>query len=124
MEMVTAGFSLPFEVTWDSAVLNVGMTVWDVTDPAHPTNANNGPVVMPLLHGFTYFGKFTPAQNHAYIIEKAVYTDNTLTVEDTNYRAGTESIFAEESANAPGITESIVGVLVESDPITGIVKNQ
>lgn len=123
MEMVTAGFNLPFEVTFDSAVLNVGMTVWDVTDPINPTNANNGPVPMTLLHGFTYFAKFTPSQNRAYVIEKAVYTDEALATEDTNYRAGTESIFAEESANAPGITETITGVLVESDPIIGIVRN-
>ncbi len=122
MNLAPAGVELSFEVTFDSPSLNVGMSVYDTTD-VDPVLAS-GPAAMTSLYGNTYFGKFTPADGHSYVIVKAVYTSDTFDTLDTDYAAGSESIYAQviggggASSSAP---QSVIGI-VQNDPIIGVVE--
>lgn len=122
MNQIPAGLSVPFEVTFDSPSLFVGML---------PINMSSGAPVpetlvpMTNLAGTnTYYGMFSPAEGTKYIMEKAVYTSGAYSARDAGYASGTESFYATSVAGGGGGGGSstpdgvaIVGVL-ESDELT------
>ena len=82
MQYVSNEIELPFEVTFDSSSLNVGLSVYDVT--SSPVLIA-GPTAMVNVVGNTYLGKFTPQFGKRYLVTKNVYTDNLLNVLNTDY---------------------------------------
>ncbi len=121
MELVPAGVELSFEVTMPSDDLAVGMVVYDDTgdDPV----LVDGPIEMELVYGNTYRAKFEPEGSKSYIIVKSVYTDGTLTTLDSNYLAGSESIYAQNfnSSGGGGSSCAVVGIVEADEPIVGVV---
>jgi hypothetical protein len=98
------------------------MSVYDTTSGS-PTLVS-GPTAMSLLVGNTYYGRFNPTVGHAYVIYKAVYTDDTYTTLDTDYAQGTESIYAGDFGQTSGTISdnAIVGVVQTPEPITGFLN--
>lgn len=122
MEMVQAGISIPLEVSFDSPLLYVGLVVYEVTTGTPVKVA--GPTAMPLVYDTTYFGVFTPNLNKSYVAVKAVYTDDTLTTLDSNYRPGSESFVAAELGGSGGGGSSlgeIIGIILPSPTLVGII---
>lgn len=120
MEFAPAGVVLSCEVTFDSPSLDVGMTVYDDTGSV--------PVLLlstfAMLHvaGNTYRGKFTGVAGKNYIVIKAVYTDETLTVVDQNYSQGSESIVSQDLPIGGGSQGcSVVGIVDNNQMIIGKV---
>ncbi len=115
MELVPSSVALSFEVTYDSPTLDVGMTVFNTTSGS-PVQVGSR-IPMTLVYGNTYFAQFTPLENRSYVINKAVYTDDTLTTIDDNYSQGSESLFATvvgSSGSAVAIPD-LVGTIVNSE---------
>lgn len=96
MNLVPAGKSLSFEVTYDSALLNVAMSVYD--DSGNSPVLVQGPLKMEVIVANTYRGRFVPSAAKPYVIFKAVYTDDTYTTLHPDYSQGSESIRAEDFA--------------------------
>lgn len=121
MELVPSGVALSFEVTYDAADLDVGMTIFNTTTGA-PVQVGSA-VPMTLVQGNTYFAQFTPLENRSYVVIKGVYTDNTLTTLDPNYAQGSESIFATTigSSGSAAAIPDVVGVVLGSE-IVGHVE--
>lgn len=122
MQLVPAGVQLSFDVTFESADLDVGMVVYDTTGVS-PIQVM-APTAMHWVYGNTYVGKFIPSAQKNYLVVKSVYTDGTLTDLDPDYSAGSETIVAEELGSFGQINNgcSIVGI-VDTDPeIVGIVE--
>lgn len=95
MQVVTSGVELCFEVTFDSDTLDVGMAILDVTSGS-PVLVDT--IAMTLFPGtFTYYAKFTPDAGK-FIVNKAVYTDESLAEINTAYPQGSDSITAVESS--------------------------
>lgn len=95
MEFTQSGISLSFEVTYDLSSLFVGLAVYD--------DSGVSPVLVSLIpmlnwYGNSYRAKFTPSAGKSYLFNKAVYTDGTYTVINTNYSQGSESIHADDIA--------------------------
>lgn len=91
MQFIPAPMQLPFEVTYDSPALYVGLVVYDVTTPSAPVQIQK--TLMANLAGTnSFFGVFTPDINKTYVISKAVYTNMALTTIDSNYSEASESI--------------------------------
>lgn len=91
MQFIPAPIQLPFEVTYDSPALYVGLVVFDVTDPLAPVLLSK--TLMTNLSGTnSFFGVFTPELNKSYVISKAVYTNMALDTIDSNYSEASESI--------------------------------
>ncbi len=123
MELVPADQSLTFEVTYDSDSLSVGLSVYDTTNGAEVLV--EGPDLMANLVGNTYIGQFTPTAGHAYVVFKAVYTDDSLTTLDDNYSQSSESLFAEDiggGGSGGGGNDTLVGIVADDDPIVGYVE--
>lgn len=119
MELAPSG-TLSFEVTFDRSDLSVGMLVYDVT--GSPVLVS-GPTLMPHLVNNTYVGSFVALGGKSYVVVKSVYTDGTLTVIDSNYSAGSESIIAESSLNGASSGGcSVIGVVIPNPTIIGIVR--
>src|SRR5512135_1479860 len=112
MEITQGGIEISFEVTFDSPTLNVAMSVYDVTGLS-PVLVQ-GPSAMTIVHANTYQGKFTPITGHNYVIFKAVYTDGTFTVLDTNYAAGSESISAQTATSINVVTALVLEATVQA----------
>jgi hypothetical protein len=129
METVPAGTQLAFEVTYQDSGLPVGMSVYDVTGSS-PVLVQ-GPNAMSNTVNGTYVGKFTPVLNKSYLIFKAVYTDGSFTTLDTDYVAGSETIFAEAGGSSGsddcgvliGLVNNpvLLGIVESNNPIVGIV---
>lgn len=123
MELAPAGVTLTFEVTYDSPSLNVGMSVYDTTTGS--AVLVSGPTAMTNFVGNSYFGTFSPASEHTYLIFKTVYTDDTFTTIDTDYSAGTESIAAETiggGSGGGGGSSTVIGFVQPNPTIIGIVQ--
>lgn len=123
MNLAPGGVPLSFEVTFDSGVLNVAMSVYDTT--AGSAVLVSGPAAMTNLAGTnSYYGKFTAADGHSYVIFKAVYTDGTFATLDSNYAAGTESIIAEDigDGGGGGTTADVIGYVIPNPTVIGYVK--
>lgn len=95
MQFVDAAVPYPFEVTYDSPSLFVAMQVYNVTSGT-PVFVNQ--VVMNHVYGNTYFGQFTPEAGQQYVINKAVFTDDTYTDLDIDYSQGSDSLRADDFA--------------------------
>lgn len=95
MEFVQAGVPLSFEVTFDSPDLYVGMAIFDLSGVSPFLVAM---VPMQNVYGNTYCGQFTPSAGKRYLINKAVYTDNTYTVFNQYYYQGSETVRADDIA--------------------------
>lgn len=95
MEYVEAGVPCPFEVTYDSPSLDVALQVFDVTSgsPVFVTK-----IAMLNVIGNTYFASFTPLSGKQYVINKAVYTDDTYDTLSLDYSQGSESLRADDFA--------------------------
>jgi hypothetical protein len=131
METVPAGVELSFEVTYDSSGLPVAMSVYN-TEGESPVLVQ-GPTAMTNVVGSTYVGKFTPSAELNYLIFKAVYTDDTFETIDTDFVAGTETIYAADSGGGGGGTSDcgtiigfvndpvLIGLVTPNNPIVGIV---
>lgn len=120
MNLVPAGIQLSFEVTYDSPSLYVGMSIYD--DSGLFPILISGPTLMANVIGNTYRGKFTPDINTTYVIFKAVYTDNTLTVLSSAYSQASETIVCEQIANTGAAGNSdIIGFIENNNPIIGLV---
>lgn len=122
MELVPAGIELSFDVTFNADDLNVGMLVYDTTSVS-PVLIS-GPTAMSLVAINTYVGKFTPVQNKAYVIIKAVYTDDTLMVVDTDFSQGSEAIFAQViggGGSGPS-SDSVIGYVISDETLVGVVN--
>lgn len=123
MNFAPAGVSLSFEVTYDRDDLAVGMAVYD-TSSGSPILVQ-GPALMALLTGFTYYGRFTADNNRSYVIEKRVYTDVTLATPDLDYAPGSESIRAEYLNGGGGgfVPQSVVGYVTNApDPVGEVIN--
>jgi hypothetical protein len=124
MELVPANVALSFEVTFDSPILDVAMSVYNTTGGS--PQLVQGPTAMSLLVGNTYFGKFNPDVNKSYVIVKAVYTDETFTTMSPNYSQGSESIYAQDvgggGGGGGGGSPEIVGYIDSNNEIVGIVE--
>lgn len=120
MELVPAGVSLSFEVTFDSPGLSVGMSVYD-TSGSSPVLVQ-GPTLMALVFENTYSAKFIAVATKTYVIVKAVYTDSSLATVDSNYAQGSESIIAEVlSGGGSGGCGELVGYVYGNDTLIGLV---
>lgn len=95
MKFVQAGISYSFEVTYDSPSLDVGMMV---IDDSGLTPEEIGVVPMVNVYGNTYRAKFTPEAGKSYVVNKAVYTDNTYDTIDDTYSQGSDSFTAGDIA--------------------------
>lgn len=104
MNLVPAGVSLSFEVTYDAPSLPVAMSVYDDSGPS-PVLVQ-GPTAMLNWTGNSYRGKFTATAGKQYLVLKAAYTDGTFTTLDPNNAQGTESFVAQNIAG--GTTTAIV----------------
>lgn len=93
MQVVPAS-QLSFEVTYDSAALIVGMSVYETTGV--PSLAA-GPLAMTSLVGNTYYAQFTPVAGKQYVVFKAVYSDAPMTTLDANYGQASESILCKSA---------------------------
>jgi hypothetical protein len=120
MEIAPADLPCSFEVTFDRNDLNVGMSVYD--DTGVTPVLVQGPSAMALVVDYTYRAKFTPLNGRSYIIIKAVYTDNTLSVLDSNYSQGSESIIAQQLSGGSSGGCSIVGYVNQTQTIVGYVN--
>lgn len=120
MELVPPDVALPFEVTFDSPDLDVAMRVFNVSSGS-PIQVGS-PIPMTVAYGNTYFGRFTAVVDRAYVINLAVYTDNTYATLDDNYSQGSESIYAQTSGGG-GSTQA-VGEVVGYVENTGAIEGQ
>lgn len=93
MKIAPSGIPLHFEYTFYDGLSGrfVGMTVIDTTAGLPGTVVNPTPIAMVHCFGGTFAGEFTPDPNKKYLIHKKVYTDNTYSVEDTNFSPGSEA---------------------------------
>lgn len=108
MNFVTSGLAQPFEVTFDSSLLYVGMTIYDVTSGLPGVLVGSGPVPMVNVYGNTYVAQFNPTDQHMYLLVKQVFNDSGLTSPNTSYSMGSETI----SANMPGsLASQILNIL-------------
>ena len=125
---------VPVEVTYDQPGLSVAMTtcVWNgsswtqVGSPVAVPNSGTG--------SNTYAGMWTPPDTRAYLVELAVFTDNTFTTYQSGYYASSRSFLVDPSLapliNNIGASATIVGVVVpntieavvESPNVYGIVE--
>lgn len=108
-----------FEVTYDSAALNVGISVYDTT--GSPTLVS-GPTAMTSLVGGTYFARYTPTVDKQYVIHKAVYTTAGLTVIDTTYGQGSESILCKETDVAGAVWDALLSSYTTSGSFGAFVQ--
>jgi len=124
MEFAPTGAQLSFEVTFDNPSLNVAMSVYDVT-LSSPVLVQ-GPTAMTIVFGNTYQGKFTPTINgKAYVILKAVYTDNTFTTLNSAYSQGSESIIVESLSSGGGgttLVNPVIGYIDDNNEVMGLVN--
>lgn len=124
MELAVAGESHSFEVTYDSPALIVALTVFDDSGPS-PIQAAQ--TVMQNVYGNTYRAKFTPADGKSYIINKAVYTDETLGTIDDNYAQGSESIKGVTFSGGGTVTtiaiSELEGTVEDADSLDGSVAD-
>lgn len=113
MEQVPAGISLPFDYTaYDEATdLDIAMNVYDTTTGT-PSFVSQNAMEHVLLG--SYVGFFTPTDQHSYLIEKCVYTDNTFATPDPNYSPGSETIFAGSQSVSVPTTQSFDAVAIVS----------
>lgn len=123
MELAPVGVPVTCEVTFDSPSLNVGMSVYDVTNSS---TLISGPTAMTLVAGNTYQGK-TPdlLSAHSYVVIKAVYTDNSLTTLSPDYSQGSESLYAQDAGGGGGGSTdvpSVVGLIDNYLPVVGYVN--
>lgn len=116
MEIVPVGLPLGFEVTFDSNSLEVAMRVFD--DLGVQVGS---PIQMINVFGNTYRGFFTPDDVKGFLIQKAVYTDNTYTTLDPNYSQGSETIIAIRIGGASSGGCSVVGYVLNNDEVVGLV---
>lgn len=93
MILVPADLKLPFEVTFDSSILDVAMRVFEIPEIGSPSLVS-GPSAMDNVYGYTYVGQFTPLDNKSYLIHKAVYTDGTFATLHPDYSQSSETITA------------------------------
>ena len=73
---------------------------------------------------YTYYGKFTPADDKEYVILKAVYTDETFVTFDPIYSQGSESILSSDQASGGGTVSivSIIGLVNNPNNLIGYVN--
>ncbi len=123
MELVPAGVALSFEVTFDRPFLDVAMSVYD--DSGADPVLILGPFAMDQVVGNTYRGKFTPEDGKSYIITKAVYTDPTYTLLDSNYFQGSESIYAQtfSSNTSSAEPDRVVGYVEDPGAVIGSIED-
>lgn len=122
MELAPAGVLLTFEVTYDSPSLHVGMSVY--LDGSSPTLVL-GPVTMLHVALNTYRARFGGTDGSSYIVVKAVYTDGSLTVVDTDYAQGSESIVVQTingSGENNGGQGAIIGYVIPTPTLIGFVN--
>lgn len=122
MELAPAGVPLTFEVTYDSPTLFVGMSVYD--DSGASPVLVQGPTAMNLVVGNTYRAKFIGDANKSYVIVKRVYITSGMTTVDTNYSAGSESIYCENASSSGGILsdDAVIGLIDDSTELIGFVS--
>lgn len=92
--MTTILFSktpVPVEVTYDQPSLNVGLTVSKWTGSAWVQVGVTTAVPDTGTGSNTYGATFTPADNSLYLVELAVFTDNTFTTYQDGYLASSRS---------------------------------
>lgn len=124
MEIAPPNVELPFEVTYSSPSLPVAMSVYDMTSGT-PVLIS-GPTAMVNLSGTnTYVGLFTLAIEKTYLILKAVYTDLSFSVLDTDYSQGSETITTTGSSGGSGSASSceLVGYIQNNNPVVGFIIN-
>lgn len=117
MQMVSAGVPLSFEATFDADDLFVGMEVYDVTGDT-PEKVGST-LEMSLVAISTYAANFTPENGKNYVLIKSVYTNDTLTVVDSNYQSQSESIRAVYMNQS--IECDAVGFVFDNNTIIGFV---
>lgn len=96
MNILQGGAKAAFEVTYQPGLENVGMTVIDVSS-ANPSVIGTFAMIH-LLNG-TYVAYFVPTVGATYVVSKAVYEDAEMTVQDTDFSAGSESFYATGTAD-------------------------
>lgn len=126
MELVIAGVTQRFDVTFEPAVgdsnpLPVAMSVYDVTNGTPTLVA--GPTAMTIVPSTnSYFGGFAPILNHSYLILKAVYQDGTFAAFDDEYTQGSETILAIANPSTPlnpPSVRSIIGIVNNTGQCNG-----
>jgi hypothetical protein len=90
MNVAPISVPLSFDVTFDEPGLPVAMTVYSLSGT--PTLVQ-GPTAMVNVSDNTYVGSFSSSlPGVAFLIIKAVYTDNTFATLSPNYSQGSETI--------------------------------
>lgn len=131
MTSVPAGVPAVFEVSYPGETgLDVGIRVFDVTTPASPVQV----LLEAMEHVFfgTYVGRFTPDPGKRYLVQKGVYTDDTLTFPHTDYGTASETIYGDPSSLtelegkvdqllAQGAGQMLVGI-IETPELQGFVE--
>lgn len=113
MNLIQSGIKAAFEVTYQPG-LNVGMTVVNLSG-AEPAVGATTPMAH-VING-TYVGYLTPGVGETYLVSKAVYTDDTLTTQDTDYPAGSETFYATGSADLSevlAVLQAVAAVIAAS----------
>ncbi len=93
MEIIPAGIPAPFDVSFDSPALFVGLNVFDVSSGI-PVAVGG---VIPMVNApgsNSYAALFTPVSGKQYLFLKRVFTDNTYTAVDPEYGTGSESAYS------------------------------
>jgi hypothetical protein len=130
MQQISAQVPLSFEVTFDSPALDVGLSIYDVSNPI-PVLVGVVTAMINLV-GNTYFGSFQPVFGKSYVVFKAVYTDNFLNVLSPDYAQASESFICQKvvfedgqivvKKNQPLSAFMFLMVdVVNQNPITGLV---
>jgi hypothetical protein len=119
MEQVPAGVSLPFEVSYETGLSYVAMTVYNTTTGS-PVLVGTYPMT-ETLYG-TYLAFFTPTVNNSYLLHTQVYTSNTYTTPDGVHSSGSETFIGVNSINgAPGGSNGAVQAAIQQFTIVAQV---
>lgn len=93
MNLLPANEKLVFEVTYDSPLLYVAMSVYDVTGGSPSLVSGPSPMTVPA--GNTYIAPFVAQILKKYLVLKAVYTDGTFTTFHPDYPQSSETFTSE-----------------------------
>lgn len=118
--IASSGQPIPIEVTFETGLLFVAMKVFDVT-LGFPGSQVGSAISMTEFDDGAYGASFVGDPNKNYVVSKAVYTDGTYTVRDSNFASGSQSVqcVAIGSVDVQSIVDGVWDELLSNHSISG-----